>query len=58
MNTSTCHCLTDERRAYINLHMGIADDFGDGAFFAYMEECGIDVSELEVFSLQHKCEEV
>ncbi len=55
MTTKTCNCLTDERRAFIQVAMDFADDFSDGAFMAYMEEKGIDVSELEVFSEQHKC---
>jgi hypothetical protein len=52
---NTCHCLTDERRGYIEAAMDFADEFPDGAFMAYMDEQGIDVSELEVFSTTHDC---
>jgi hypothetical protein len=48
-----CDCLTPERRSYIESAMDFSSDFSDGAFFAYMEEKGIDVSELEVFSTTH-----
>ncbi len=51
-----CKCLTPERRAKIEVAMDVADDFSDGAFMAYMEEQGIDVSELEVFSTEHECD--
>lgn len=55
MIPATCKCLSPERREYIYQRMSFADDFPDGAFSAYMEECGIDVSELEVFSTTHEC---
>lgn len=55
MEIKTCKCISDERRDYIQAAMGFADDFSDGAFMAYMEESGIDVSELEVFAVDHKC---
>lgn len=48
-----CNCLTPKRRAYIVEKMDYANDFSDGAFFAFMDECGIDISELEVFSTTH-----
>lgn len=50
-----CNCLTPERWVYISNAMDFASDFSDGAFMGYMEEQGIDVSELEIFSEQHKC---
>lgn len=52
----TCKCLTPERRGFIDGAMSHSSDFGDGAFFAYMDEQGIDVSELEVLSNEHKAE--
>lgn len=51
-----CDCLDSERKAFIQMHMAQAEDFPDGAFMAYMEECGIDVSELECFSTTHYAE--
>jgi hypothetical protein len=53
----TCKCLPLERRAYIESKMHFAEDFSDGAFMAFMEESGIDVSELEIFSTTHDCTE-
>ena len=55
---SACKCLESERRGYIQAALDFSDDFSDGAFMAYMEEQGIDMSELEAFSLQHRCMEV
>jgi hypothetical protein len=52
---AACTCLAAERREYIKDAMLIAHDFNDGAFMAYMEERGIDVSELEAFSKEHDC---
>lgn len=54
--TKKCTCLTDERRAFVQAQMDYADDFPDGAFMGWMEECGIDVSELEVFAEGHDCQ--
>ena len=48
-----CHCLTPKRRSYIENAMSFSSDFPEGEFMAYMEEEGIDVSELEVFSTTH-----
>jgi len=53
---AACTCLSDERKGYIESAMDFAEDFSDGAFMAYMEECGIDVSELECFSTTHYAE--
>jgi hypothetical protein len=53
-----CNCLPAGRREFIRMHMDIADDFSDGAFMAYMDEKGIDVSELEALSLDHDCKKV
>ncbi len=50
-----CTCLTPERMGYIQAAMDMSEDFPDGAFFALMEEKGIDVTELEPFSDDHKC---
>jgi hypothetical protein len=50
-----CNCLTAFRRGFIEAAMDFAAEFPDGAFMAYMEEQGIDVSELEAFSLEHDC---
>lgn len=50
-----CQCLTDERRGFIEAALSFSSDFSDGAFFAFMEERGIDITELEVFSLDHVC---
>lgn len=52
---AACDCLTAERRGFIEAAMSFADNFPDGAFMAYMDEQGIDVSELECFSLEHDC---
>ncbi len=51
-----CTCLTSERKAYIQAKMDFAEDFSDGAFMAFMDESGIDVSELECFSTTHYAE--
>lgn len=50
-----CDCLTMDRRSYVEAAMDFAADFPDGAFMAYMDERGIDVSELEAFSVEHNC---
>lgn len=52
---ATCLCLKPERRGFIQAALDHTLDLPDGAFFAYMEEQGIDVSELEPFSLEHNC---
>ena len=52
---AACTCLKPERREYIREKMDFASDFPDGAFMAYMDESGIDVSELEAFSTEHNC---
>ena len=52
---AACDCLESERRGFIQSAMDHASDFSDGAFMAYMEEEGIDVSELEAFSTDHNC---
>lgn len=51
-----CDCLTESRKAYIRSQMDFSEDFNDGAFMAFMEESGIDVSELECFSITHYAE--
>ena len=51
-----CTCLTPDRKAFVQTRMHFAEDFSDGAFMAYMEESGIDVSELECFSTTHYAE--
>jgi hypothetical protein len=38
--------MNEERRAYVETMMEVAEDFPDGAFMGFMEECGIDVEEL------------
>jgi len=35
-----------KRRAYVETMMEVAEDFSDGAFLGFMEECGIDLDEL------------
>lgn len=35
-----------EREIYVRTRMEIAEDFPDGAFWGYMEENGIDASEV------------
>jgi len=52
---AACQCIPRDRRIDIQTAMDFASDFSDGAFMAYMEEQGIDVSELEVFSVEHDC---
>ena len=52
---AACKCLSEKRRAYIQTALDVCDDWPDGAFFAYLEECNIDVTELEPFSVEHKC---
>lgn len=37
----------DERRAFIEAALAFADDFEDGAWFAYLDEVGISMEELE-----------
>lgn len=39
--------MTPERKGYIKSAMKFAEDFPDGAFMQYMEDCGITVKELE-----------
>ncbi len=51
-----CDCLSPERKSYIQARMDFSEDFSDGAFMAFMEESGIDVSELECFSTTHYAE--
>jgi hypothetical protein len=51
-----CDCLSPERKSYIQSQMDFAEDFSDGAFMAFMEESGIDVSELKCFSTTHYAE--
>ena len=53
---AACDCLKPERRSYIQEAMDHASEFSDGAFMAYMDERGIDVSELEAFSIEHDCQ--
>jgi len=53
---NACTCLTPDRKAYIQSKMDFAEDFSDGAWLAYLEEEGIDVSELECFSTTHYAE--
>lgn len=48
-----CDCLTEERKGYIASALLHSEDFPDGAFHAYMDEMGIDVSELVPFSEGH-----
>ena len=55
LRQSRCLCLKPNRRVFIQAAMDFASNFNDGAFFAYMAECGIDVSELEAFGLDHDC---
>lgn len=50
-----CQCLPPERRKYIKDALDFTEDFSDGAFMAYMDERGVDVSELECFSVEHRC---
>ena len=52
---AACKCLSEKRRAYIQTALDVCDDWPDGAFFAYLEERNIDVTELEPFSLEHNC---
>lgn len=50
-----CSCLSQERLAEVAEALRHSEDFPDGAFMAYMEERGIDVSELECFAEGHNC---
>ena len=52
---AACKCLKPERRGYIEAAIAHSSDFSDGAFFAFMQERGIDVSELEAFGIDHDC---
>ena len=52
---ANCKCLKPDRRIFISEKMDFSKDFNDGAFLAYMEENGIDVSDLEPFSIEHNC---
>lgn len=54
---AACRCLRASRRGFIKEKMDFANanDFPDGAFFAFMDENGIDVSEMEPFSTDHNC---
>lgn len=52
---SRCSCLSQKRLNRIADALRFSEDFPDGAFCAYMEECGIDISELEPFSEGHNC---
>lgn len=52
---AACRCLTPKRRAYVEAAMSHAADWSDGAFFGYMQERGIDVTELEPFATDHDC---
>ena len=51
-----CKCLPPERRVFIQAALDFTVDFGNGAFDAYMADQGIDISELEPFSLEHDCQ--
>lgn len=53
---AACTCLTPERRGFIQSALDFTEDFPDGAFMAYMEDAGIDISELEAFSEDHDCQ--
>lgn len=55
MSQPHCLCLGPKRRAFIDACLDFAADLPDGAFMAYMEQEGIDVSELEVYSASHVC---
>ena len=50
-----CMCIKPKRRIFIQIALDFSDNFSDGAFMAFMEEKGIDMSELEAFSLEHNC---
>jgi hypothetical protein len=52
---AACDCLPAERRGFIKSALDFTEDFPDGAFLAYMEEQGIDISELEAFAESHDC---
>ena len=52
---AACRCLSPERRSYIQNAISFSDDFSDGAFMAYMDEEGIDMSEFECLSIEHDC---
>ncbi len=52
---AACQCIPRGRRAEIEVHMEISEDFTDGAWLAYMEGARVDISELEVFALDHNC---
>ncbi len=52
---AACRCLKPDRRAFISAKMDHASNFPEGAFAAYMDECGIDVDELETLSTDHDC---
>ncbi len=53
MADKKCKCLTPERRGFIDAVWDHSTDMPDGAFFAFMQEQGIDVGELEIYSDQH-----
>lgn len=52
-----CKCLSPERLGFISAALLFSEDFSDGAFYAHLDDVGIDVSELEPFTDGHKCKE-
>ncbi len=52
---AACRCLRPKRREFIQSVLDVTADLSDGAFFAILGERGIDVTELEPFSLEHDC---
>lgn len=49
-------CVTEEMAAEIDLVECIAADLPDGAFWAVMEEHGLDAADLEAYYEEHKKE--
>lgn len=44
--------MNDAKRAKIEVALGIAEDFSDGTFWAFMAEQGIDADDLAAYEAE------
>ncbi|HSH28405.1 MAG TPA: hypothetical protein VK971_00745 [Thiohalobacter sp.] len=50
-----CHkCVSRKTAEKIELLFSVAEDFGDGAFWAFATEQGVDVDDLERYGRTHE----
>ncbi len=47
-------CVSPKMAAKIELVQDVAGDFSDGAYFAFCEEQGVGVEDLEAYFEEHK----